>query len=239
MTAPSGQLLVILLTAGIVWLAAAAQEPETDPPVDNLDYWMQQADDATNDEPDDAPLPPVELTHLDAVPGVIELSDGRLLAGDIYTTPGKALAVYVESERRWRRVPLPCVLSITADIVAEEMVQQGRPTEIGDDNRIYTGEQYPTRRLLWRLHLADGSEIRGAIKGQPISLTERPASDPGAQPDDPPAEPVEHGPFTLAERMRGEVGTSIEDLLYVKRVVISARVMQAVSSDQASTDQGS
>ena len=74
--------------------------------------------------------------------------------------------------------------------------------------------KYPTRRLQWRFHLIDGSSVTGAVKGQPIwvELDGRKA-----------------GPFVLHERSKGKDGQSLQGLMYVKRIIISRRLMDEVA----------
>ncbi|MFW6133872.1 MAG: hypothetical protein ACOC8F_08250 [Planctomycetota bacterium] len=219
------------LLAGGLWTVtgpATAQDPSTRPggaAGGNLEYWLERATPATapadgaadapasrpaDDEPDAKPGP---CPGLNALPGVVELSNGHRLAGWVTTTAGKPWEVFVDSARRWRRVPPAAALSIEAVVVAEEMTLRWRWKGMGEPERVYTGKRYPTRRLEWRFRLADGSALTGTVKGQPLWVRcgrER------------------HGPFVLQERMAGEDGQSLNDLVYVKRVVISRRAMRAV-----------
>ncbi len=161
-----------------------------------------------------------EQSAADRLPGIVELSDGRILAGKIYTTAEKPFSVYVAAEKRWRRVPLPAVMSITAVVVEEKMELQWRWKGMGEPEKVYTGKSYPTRRLEWKFRLADGSCITGAVKGQPIWVA---SSD-----DD-----EKLGPFILHERSKGEVGQELKDLVYIKRIIISKTLMDKVLTDQA------
>lgn len=189
---------------------------------DNLGHWLKQAQEsgASSTKPIDeiapaaeAPLAPVDAPDIDAPPGVIELSDGTQLAGLLVTTDQTPWMVWVEQEQVLRRIPPLAVLSITAQVVEEGVEQSWRWKAMGVPERVYTGEEYPVRRLLWQFKLADGSEIVGAVKGQPISVRQGDKL---------------VGPFVLHERMKGSAGQELENLIYVRKVVVSREMMLAV-----------
>jgi len=152
----------------------------------------------------------------DALPGVVELSDGRVLAGWLYTTQEKPFSVYVDEGKQWRRIPFECVLSIAAVIVEEKMELSWRWKATGEPERVYTGKRHPTRLLKWRFHLIDGSYVEGTVKGQPV----------WAQ-----AAGKTLGPYVLHERSQGQDDQTLKDLLYAKRIIISRRLMEDVLSD--------
>lgn len=170
----------------------------------------------------------------DTAPGVLELSDGRVLGGWLYTTRHKPFLVYVEETRQWRRIPLLCVLSITAVVVEEKMELEWRWKGMGEPERVYTGRRRPVRRLKWRFRLIDGSGIEGAVKGQPIWVESA-----GGR----------SGPYILHERSGAEDmpdsdqsqttgpsdGRGLEGLIYVKRVIVSRRLMEAVPASGGKT----
>lgn len=156
----------------------------------------------------------------DALPGVIELSDGKQLPGWLCTTRDKDWEVWIEAENRWRRIPFVNLLSIAAVVAEEEMVQEWRWKETGVPERVYTGREYPTRRFLWKFRLIDGSEITGAVKGQPVWAE---------------LDGKKSGPFILAERSKGEMGQKLTDLVYIKRIVISRKMLDAAIQEKAAS----
>jgi len=161
---------------------------------------------------------PISMGGEDALPGVVELSDGRVLAGWLATTVEKPFSVYVEQTKIRRRIPLECVLGITAVVVEEKMELAWRWKGMGEPQRVYTGKRYPTRRLKWRFHLIDDSYVEGEVKGQPVW--------------------IEHGggrlgPYVLHERMAGQEGQQLKDLTYVKRIIVSRRLMEQVLGERA------
>lgn len=214
--------MLATLAAGI----AAGDQPATRAkPRGEFDAWLERQSDAAPatatapaSAPADAGRDPFAqaLPREDALPGVMLLSDGALLAGTIFTTREQPLLVYVEERQCWRRVPLIAVLSITAEIVEERMELYWRWKGMGEPERVYTGQKYPYRRLLWKLHLIDGTELAGTIKGQPIWCE---------------SAGRHHGPYVLHERQQGEPGQELRDLLYVRKIILSRRLMQAVQAE--------
>lgn len=213
----------VLLAASFAIVAGVALRPavtETDDsPSSDLDYWLDRATTAPASQPTEDPdnlgsnpLAKGEFVRSDALPGAMKLSDGTLLAGGIYTTREKPWRVYVASEKRWRRIPPLAVLSITAKVIEEKMELEWRWKSTGEPEKVYTGRKYPTRRLEWRFLLIDGSEIVGVVKGQPIWV------------ESPDGET--HGPLVLHERSKGEPGQSLGDLVYVKKAVLSRKMMK-------------
>ena len=194
-------------------------------PKSNLDLWLNDAagnaDGKKGRDLDGGKSPfgrVLSVGRPDAVPGVVELSDGRILAGGLCTTVEKPWVVFVGKVSRWRRVPFINALSITAVVVSEKMELRWRWKAMGEPEKVYTGKKYPTRRFLWKFHLIDGSYLTGAIKGQPLWVH---------------CGRKRHGPFVLHERSRGKDGQSLKDLVYVKRVIVSRRMMRAVLDAQA------
>ncbi len=221
--------ILLAICAGV-----AGQEPTTQPaetPADNLRYWLDQGQPTTN-AADDAPTTqptsqPAPVAPADAVPGsTVTMSDGQSFTGAVFTSARAPVEVFVAETKRWRRVPLVAVVSITAEIVAEAMEPEWRPKEIGSPERIYTGREYPTRRLAWAFELADGAVIRGTVKGRPIWVL---TTGPG--------ERARRGPFILAERGRGEAGESLSDLPYITRIDVGTGGECAPSQTAQPADQ--
>lgn len=211
------------VAAGLILasLAVVGGADDGDSDSDSLDYWLNRAEPAdtrpaeTTDEPEGKN--PFDVAarfgRPDALPGVVELSDGQQIPGRIYTTRDRNLEVWVEAEERFRRVPLITVLSIEPVVVNAEMVQEWRWKEMGVPERVYTGREYPTMRFEWKLHLIDDSTIVGPIKGQPLWVRLKDSK---------------FGPFILHERTKGRMGETLDDIVHLKRVVISRRMMEKV-----------
>ena len=229
--------LTALLSAAAVCAAEAPKKkdapkppPEKKKPASNLDLWLNEGSKTPAEkkkmiDPLKSGTNPFQRKYAfrrrDALPGVLELSDGTQMPGGLYTTREKDWEVFVEAEKRWRRVPFITVLSITAVVVEEKMVQRWRWKGMGEPERVYTGKEYPFRRFLWKLYLIDGTTITGAIKGQPLWVEQLP--------------PLRdrHGPFLVQERFTGPEGKTLQDYPYIKKAVISRTMMDKVVEHQA------
>ncbi len=221
------RLLAVATGTALLAIVVRADGPVTQPaePASNLDYWLNQG------QPAPAPSQPgvsegtnpfsaASRIRPGEVPGVIELSDGTRLAGYLRTTDQTPLKLYQASAKRWRRVPMAAVLAIEPVIVQQEMQLHWRWKAMGVPERVYTGKKYPFRRFEWQLTLADGSTLRGVIKGQPLFCRD-PHGESVAGPQ---------GPWLLQERSKGQPDQTLEDLIYIKKVVLSRRAMQAQQS---------
>jgi len=220
----------------------ASQAAPASKPADNLSYWLGQAKPADSRpaaegnalEAGKNPFGTDEnFRRQDALPGVIQLSDGQVLAGYMFTTAEKDWMVWDEPQKRWRRVPFLAALSISAVVMEEKMEQVWRWKEMGVPERVYTGEEYPTRRLEWRFHLIDGSEVTGAVKGQPIwieiagkagaGVSAPGDANAGASASDGAVRKA--GPFVLHETVKGKIGEKLADLVTVRKIIVSRRLL--------------
>lgn len=222
-----GKACVVILCAAATGALCLGQATSTgrrpaSRPTSDLEYWLDQAQPASapaSAPAGSSPLGPADrFSREDALPGVVVLSDGRVLPGEVFTTRDHDWEVWVESENRWRHVPPAAVLGIRAVVVEEGMELEWRWKEMGSDEKVFTGRSRPIRRLRWRFHLADGSDLTGDVKGQPIW--------------------IEHagrrlGPFVLHERSAGDYGQNLQQLVYVRRVVFSLRAMRQAIQAQA------
>jgi hypothetical protein len=186
----------------------------------DVDYWLKKAQSQPASSKTETKKESVNpftsadgFSRDDAIPGVAELSDDTQLPGGVFTTRDKPWIVWVAAEKRWRLIPPGAVLSIEAVVVEEKMLLEWRWKATGEPEKVYTGEKYPFRRFEWKFHLADDSEIQGVIKGQPVWVQ---SSD------------KTHGPFVLGERTKGAVGESLKELVYVRKIVLSRKMMQKV-----------
>jgi hypothetical protein len=219
---------VILLAAlGLAGQAAPAGDSQPKEakkqPAGNLEFWLNQAKPVTtqpaaSDANGVNPFQKTEevFSRQDALPGVIELSNGKQLPGGVYTTLEKPWIVWEEQTKSWRRIPLINCLSVTAVVEQERMELRWRWKGMGEPEKVYTGEKYPFRRLHWRFRLIDGSVVEGSTKGQPIFVELR-----GRK----------AGPFVLHERMKGNDGQTLGNLVYVRKIVISRKMMHAIIED--------
>jgi hypothetical protein len=151
----------------------------------------------------------------DAQPGCLELSDGIVLVGQIYLTRDKRLMIYDEKKERQREVPLRAIKQIECRVKKEWMEKEWKFNELTQDEKLYTGRQYPAREYVHTITLTNGRTITGPLSAivyiQPLVSTSGKI-------------PVEH--FLLHKRDKGNPGQKLKDLLYVKRIKLGKEAME-------------
>lgn len=172
------------------------------------------------------PFAPVRQDRDDAIPGYLEMSDGRVFVGNIYMTRDKRLKIEDDSlgvngkgdsraasEKRQREIPLRAIRQIEAKVEKEWMEKEWRFKESALDEKLYTGRAYPARKYVHTVTLHDGRKITGPVAEifyvKPFGES---AGGPRSQADD---EPLR---FMIHKRDKGEPGTTLQDLAYVKLI---------------------
>jgi len=201
-----------LIAASAAWLAAWAGE---EPPALN-------------------PFAPVRQDREDAVPGYLEMSDGRVFVGTIYMTRDKRLKIEDDSlglggeavspkasEKRQREIPLRAIRQIEAKVEKEWMEKEWRFKESALDEKVYTGRAYPARKYVHTVTLHDGRKITGPVAEifyvQPLR---EPASGPRSEEDNQPLR------FMIHKRDKGEPGATLQELAYVKLIKLGNEAVE-------------
>jgi hypothetical protein len=184
--------LALLAGSGVAAIASAAEEKE--PPTLN-------------------PFGPIKQERDDAVPGYVELSDGSIYPGNIYMTRDKRLKIEDKQLERQREIPLRVVARIECKVDKEWIEREWRFKELALDEKMYTGKKYPARVYSHTITLRDGRAISGPLAE---ILYVRPFADASGGPLD--ASQLEAKRFMLHKRDKGENGTDLKSLLYVKVV---------------------
>lgn len=175
------------------------------------------------------PFGPVKTGREDAVPGYVELSDGKIVAGNVYLTRDKRLKIADDAMGRQREVPLQKVRQIECRVKKEWMEKEWRFKELALDEKLYTGKVYPAREYVHVITLLNGRKIVGQLSEivyvQPLGPA---AKEPG---DAPPSAPPEK--FLLHKRDKGENGETLKSLIYVKRIKLGEEAYEEAKKKQA------
>lgn len=150
----------------------------------------------------------------DAIPGYVELSDGKVIAGKIYMTRDKRLKVFDSTIQRQREIPLDRVKQIDCIVVSERMEKEWRFKETAADVKEYTGRSYPAREYRHRITLDDGKTIEGPIS-EVIYLMPQLDEKAARGTQGPYVEPQR---FILYKTHKGPIGSDLKSLIYVKAV---------------------
>ncbi|HUU91229.1 MAG TPA: hypothetical protein VM238_08475 [Phycisphaerae bacterium] len=196
---------ILLVAGGAAW-AGAPDPTAAAKAVPEPDITFVEDEDNPDASTAGSPFAPTKeaVYRKDAVPGYIELSDGTRRAGRIYTTRAKRLKIYNLKREIYEFVPVPACKRIEGVVEWERLDKEWRFKEAGNPEKVYTGRAYPLRMHAWRLTLRNDHEILGHILGQPVYvLCEGKAER-----------------FILHKRDKGPMGAKLEDLVYVRRIVL-------------------
>jgi hypothetical protein len=164
-------------------------------------------------------------TRDDAVPGVVELSDGSIHSGLIYLTRDKRLQIYDEQLQRQREVPLQAVRQIDCTVKREWIEKEWKFKETASDEKMYTGRGYPSREYLHTITLKNGRTITGPLSAivyvEPQYTSVRPKEH---------SFPSKPESFLLHKRNKGEMGQDLKSLVYVKRIKLEKEGRGAFSN---------
>jgi len=159
------------------------------------------------------PFGPRETTREDAKPGYIEMSDGKVISGEVYLTRDHRLKIYDATMERQREIPLRVVKEVEATVKKEWMEKEWRFKELANDEKYYTGREYPAREYLHTITLHDGRKITGPLSGIVYVKPEGTAGD----------EPMR---FMLHKRQKGPIGSSLKSLFFVKQIKLGDKALE-------------
>jgi hypothetical protein len=147
----------------------------------------------------------------DDVPGRLELSSGRVLSGQVFLTRDTRLRIFDEARKQHREIPLRAIRRIDCRVVKEWLEPEWRFKENASDEKVFTGRSYPAREYTHALTLQNGQVIRGGLSG--IVYLRAPSAD---QPER----------FVLHKRQKGEPGTGLSDLVYVRSIQLGEKAQE-------------
>ncbi len=168
------------------------------------------------------PFGPVKQDREDAVPGYLEMSDGKIYAGSIYMTRDKRLKLLDAQLERQREIPLRVVREIECKVKKEWMEKEWRFKELALDEKMYTGRTYPAREYTHTITLKDGRRITGDL-AEIVYVRPFFESTGGPMPDPSQLQPER---FLLLKRDKGEAGTDLKTLLYVRVIKLGQDALE-------------
>ncbi|MFZ5831321.1 MAG: hypothetical protein ACOY3P_14645 [Planctomycetota bacterium] len=178
---------------------------------------------ATADEPEAInPFGARPTEREDAISGYVEMSDGSAIAGNIYLTRDKRLQLWDAAMKRQREVPLSAISQVECKVKKEWMEKEWKFKELALDEKMYTGREYPSREYMHVITLKDGRTIEGDLSAvvyvQPPTYEVRGPSEYRPQ--------VEPARVLLHKRDKGEIGTPLASLRYVKLIKLGDEAFQ-------------
>ena len=164
----------------------------------------------------------------DAVPGVLETSDGKVYPGQITLTRDARLKIFDEQQKKHREIPLKAIKRIDCSVLKEWVEEEWRFKENASDEKYFTGRTYPTREYTHKITLQNGQKIEGTLSGivyvraEPAEVSEGRRS---AAEDDPPSR-RDKARYLLHKRNKGEPGTDLKSLIYVRSIQLGEKALE-------------
>jgi hypothetical protein len=193
------------------------------------------------------PFGAVKRDRDDALSGYLEMSDGRVFVGNIYMTRDKRLKMEDssrqvgggdseddKSDKRQREIPLRAIKQIDCKVENEWMEKEWRFKELALDEKYYTGRVYPARKYVHTITLKDGRKLTGPL-AEILYVKPFRELTAGARSD----EDTEEIRFMLHKRDKGEPGTTLKALAYVKLVKLGDDAVEEGKKKAAKAEKAS
>ncbi len=209
---PSHQARTFMCGILLLGLFSPLAQSQTTQPDNTLDWLLTQpAPSATTTQPTTQPStqpdsPFTAKADKDALRAKITFSDGTTLEGTITSTPGKPVRLWDDARAEYRDIPLKLIGKFQAEVVWERDQPEWKFIESGSDIKEMTGKTYPARELIYTVTLVNDEMIKGGIVA-PLYFTD----------------PQGSKTLVLNKRQKGEVGQTLDELKYVKAVVVSSQ----------------
>jgi hypothetical protein len=147
----------------------------------------------------------------DAVPGYLELSDGTIHPGLLSLTRDARLKIFEEERKQFREIPWSSIKRIDCTVSKEWVEEEWRFKENASDEKYFTGRTYPAREYAHTVTLQNDRTIRGPLAG--IVYVQA----------DPAGESVR---YLLHKRDKGEPGTALRSLVYVRSIRLGEKALE-------------
>ncbi len=147
----------------------------------------------------------------DAVPGFVETSDGKIHPGQVMLTRDARLKIFDEQQKKHREIPLRAIKRIDCAVQKEWVEQEWRFKANASDEKYFTGRSYPSREYTHKITLQNGQKIEGTLSG--IVYVR---ADPDAE--------LER--YLLHKRDKGNPGTDLKSLVYVRSIQLGAKALE-------------
>ncbi len=153
------------------------------------------------------PFGPRVPQRRDAVPGLITRSNGDAYAGRVYLTRDKRLELYSDGEKKWYKLKLKDLSSLTWKVEFERKEKEWRWKDSGSDVKVLTGRTKIDRKYKTVALRKDGKKIEGHVRGTVIYVQSSELK----------------RKYFLYWNHPSEFGQKPEDLCYVMRIDLDAK----------------
>ena len=145
------------------------------------------------------------------MPGFLETSDGKVHPGKVSLTRDAKLKIYDEERKRHREIPLLAIERIDCTVLKEWNEKEWRFKENASDEKYFTGRTYPSREYVHTITLVNRQTVQGSLSGIVYVQADQ-------------AEEPER--FLLHKRNKGEPGTELKSLPFVRSIRLGAKALE-------------
>ncbi len=133
--------------------------------------------------------------------GTVELSDGRVLTGKIWTTLRTPFRVWLDPIKQYRDMDIRLIKSIHVKIIRAHLIRQWRWQQEGSDIKVYSGLTKPRISFAYRFTMLNGKTFTGTLIA-PLYVR------------------TAHHRYNLLmyKRIEGKLGERLGGIIYVKAV---------------------
>ncbi len=133
--------------------------------------------------------------------GTVELSDGRVLTGKIWTTLRTPFRVWLDNIKQYRDMDIRLIKSIHVKIIRAHLIRQWRWQQEGSDIKVYSGLTKPRISFAYRFTMVNGKTVTGTLIA-PLYVR------------------TAHHRYNLLmyKRIEGKLGEKLGGIVYVKAV---------------------
>jgi len=156
----------------------------------------------------------------DAMPGFVEMSDGKVHLGQVMLTRDARLKIFDEQQQKHREIPLKAIKRIDCTDQKEWVEEEWRFKENASDEKYFTGRTYPSREYTHKITLQNGQKIEGTLSG--IVYVR---ADPAAEPER----------YLLHKRDKGNPGTDLKSLVCVRSIQLGVKALEEGKRKAAGT----
>ncbi len=146
------------------------------------------------------PFGPRNKAPAEAQPGYLKMSNGEVIPGKVFLTPGLRLKIFDAKTNRHRQVPLTVVKQIDCKIKKEWLEKEWRFKEAANNEKVYTGRAYPAREYEHIITLKDGRTIEGPVAALVYVQTDKKEK------------------YLLHKRHKGAINTKLNSLIFVQTI---------------------
>jgi hypothetical protein len=143
-------------------------------------------------------------TSLAVRTGVVTLSDGKTLSGQIWTTLKTPFRVWRSDIKQYRDIDIRLIQRIAVQVLAAKEIRDWRYQQEGSDIKNYSGKTRPRISFAYRFTLLNGKTITGTLDAP---LYVRAAGNTAN--------------LIIYKRVEGKLGEKLSAVVYVKSVTLN------------------